>query len=89
MNIKALIKTFTPHKDLLFIPLLVIAFAVVGGALAGAAIGINYILVYLFGTHIANIIQFWLYGCMIFWWFIGEPLYDRYKRIKRQLEKEG
>lgn len=87
MNLKALIKTFTPSKDgmlLIFglFAILVIAMVIV----FGLATAINYGLILLVGEKMTTNIFTGLICGFWFWFLIGGPLHDRYKRIKREIE---
>ena len=87
MNFKALVKTFTPSKTgILMVLAILAALTVLVGISFALAIGLNYLLVFAFGEKIAGMIFTGLVVAVWSWWLIGEPLYDRYKRIKRESE---
>lgn len=88
MNFKALVKTLTPSKDGVLAILGLSAFIIAFVAIAvGLAISLNYVLVLALGEATASVV---IWGIIIVgwaWWLIIDPLYDRYKRIKREIEK--
>jgi len=88
MNFKALVKTLTPSKDgvlaILGLSVFIVAFVAI---IVGLSIAINYVLVLALGEAAASVV---IWGIIIVgwvWWSIIDPLYDRYKRIKREIEK--
>lgn len=88
MNIKVIIKTFTPTKSDLFLILGLIVFISLAAACAIiTATGIWFGLVYMFGEKMATDISTGLICGFWFWLLIGVPLYDRYKRIEREIER--
>lgn len=88
MNFKALVKTLTPSKDGCLMVLGVLAFIVaVVAIVVGLALGLNYVLVMSFGAAMASNIIWAIIIAGWSWWLIVDPLYDRYKRIKREIER--
>lgn len=88
MNFKALVKTLTPSKDGMLLifgltAVLVIALVIV----FGLATAINYVLILTVGEKMTTNIFTGLICGFWFWFLIGDPLYDRYKRIKREIER--
>lgn len=87
MNYKALVKTFTPSKSTVVRMFGIIAFLIVLVAITFTlAISLNTILTLVFGEKLAEIIIIGIVITNLAWLMIGEPLYDRYKRIKREIE---
>ncbi len=95
MNFKVLLKTLTPSKNgclAVFSILLkccsILAFVVVPVAIAfGIAFAFNYVIVMAFGEAMADALGWSIIIAGWSWWLIIDPLYNRYKKIKLDLEK--
>lgn len=86
MNFKALIKTFTPSGEFLFaIGMFILIIAVLCAILAGLTSAIIYVLGEKIFTMILLVLVIGFYS----WICIIEPLVDRYKLIKWQLEQNN
>ena len=89
MNIKALIRTFTLSKSALTgVFGLTLFILVLMGVVIGLAVGINALLVWIFGEAITMYITMGIVIAYFFWMLVIDPLVSRYRRIKRQLEED-
>lgn len=88
MFLKALIKTLTPSKEAVFaVVFFILGIIIVSAILTRVVIGLSAALVYLFGEKITTAIFVIVVVSVWTWVLIIEPLVDRYKRIKWQLEQ--
>lgn len=93
-NFKALVKTFSFNLDnakTLGLALLLVAGVFLFGAFCvGLMIGLSLLLLLFFSEATVTTIMLVLLGVLPWtWWLIIEPLIVRYKRIKRELEREA
>lgn len=89
MNIKALIKTVTPSAEFVAAMIGLSFFAIIAIAVcAGVVLGIFYTIAYFFDEKTAGLTL--MFGWIIPWTYviIVEPLIDRYKMIKWEMERE-
>lgn len=88
MFFKAHIKTLTPSKEaVIVITCFILGILILSAILIGVLFGLSAALAYLFGEKITNIIFMVVFVSIWVWILIIEPLVDRYKRIKWQLEQ--
>ena len=89
MNIKALIKTLIPSAEFAAAMIVLSLFAIVAMAVcAGVVVGIFYTIAYFFEEKTAGLTL--MFGWIAPWTYvlIIEPLIDRYKMIKWEMERE-
>ena len=89
MNIKALIKTFTPSKEGVIQVICLLAVLIVLMTVASAVVVGIYMVVYaVFGEATSNGLFFALAVILLTWYLIIDPLVERYDRIKWEMEHE-
>ena len=90
MNWTALRKTLTPSLQGSGLILLLLLFLVLFmSATAAIVVGAGYLLTYLFGKDVGYVIWIGFILSPLGYIMIVYPLIDRYRRIKRNLEREN
>lgn len=88
MFFKALIKTLTPSKEgVIAVTWFTLGILILSAILIGVLFGLSTALAYLFGEKITMAIFMVVVVFIWVWILIIEPLVDRYKLIKWQLEQ--
>ena len=90
INFKILLKALIPSKETVLVVALVSAIAGMFLVLvSGVVIGLYHVLQTFFGDYVAGIIFVLGWIIPFFYIFVVEPVIDRYKEIKSDMENKG